>query len=1007
MAHKYNKGSEWRKWDLHIHTPMSINQNYGGDAAFDKFICALEALPDNVKVIGITDYYFIDGYEKVMKYKSNGRLKNLEKIFPILEFRVDTFGSGSENKLQKINLHILFDINEASLAEEIKKIREEFILQIPISCLDKHKTKMLSISNLVSEGSGSLQNGFSDLIPPTSKVFDLLNCDTWKDVTFTFLGYKEWSNLEKNNQLKPLKEDLYDKVNAFLSATQRDKFTKCQEWLNEYGDKRLLHSGDIHDFTFLDTAEKDCSGNLVLSSNYYCDTWIKADPTFEGLKQVLNEPTERVFIGEKPEIFNKVEQHKTKFIDKLEVRPIDGYSGQYGDWFDFGLDLNPGLVAIIGNKGSGKSAIADIIALCSNIDNQDDFSFLRADKFRGKGKPAASFDSKLTFVDGSFVEKNLGDLSMGDTNKLIKYLPQGYFETICNELSKAEQFQKEIENVVFQYIDMPDRLGKLDFGSLLDAKTSSINSETEFYKKDISILVDTLVKLEKKTNIKYKQSLIDKVAALNKEINALEIPDVIEDPNKDEAFAEANKTITESIGTLTQEVESIKSRLEQCRQDKANTNIEIQDLQNVKSAINQVILNFEQIKTDTDLLKYGIDWNELIKLEFNESIINLQINYRLQKVESIDVLLGNIESQSQKSLIKELSEKQKELENKQVELSGPQKLYQDYLLKLNAYNNRVKEIQGDATTSSLDNIYGVNQEINYVESELENEISNLFEQIITKVENIHRLKGDAISIYDQVKQKIDRKIEENEDVLDGISIEITASLTKSVDFESRILQFIDKGVKGSFYGTAESLQRLSNITEAVDFNTFNSVKKLISEIRDSLKEDRRTRNTEKRYIEEQVKDLKLFYEYLFSIDYLESNYNLKQDGKLLEYLSPGEKGALLLVFYLLLDMDNKPLILDQPEDNLDNASVANTLVKFIKRAKNRRQIIIVTHNPNLAVVSDADQIVYVNIDKKNKNKFSYESGSIENPNINKHIVDVLEGAMPAFRKRDDKYYDVK
>lgn len=140
---------------------------------------------------------------------------------------------------------------------------------------------------------------------------------------------------------------------------------------------------------------------------------------------------------------------------------------------------------------------------------------------------------------------------------------------------------------------------------------------------------------------------------------------------------------------------------------------------------------------------------------------------------------------------------------------------------------------------------------------------------------------------------------------------------------------------------------------------------------------------------------------------MESNYNLKQDGKILEHLSPGEKGALLLVFYLLLDMDNKPLILDQPEDNLDNASVANTLVKFIKRAKNRRQIIIVTHNPNLAVVSDADQIVYVDIDKKNKNKFSYESGSIENPNINKHIVDVLEGAMPAFRKRDDKYYDVK
>ena len=102
-------------------------------------------------------------------------------------------------------------------------------------------------------------------------------------------------------------------------------------------------------------------------------------------------------------------------------------------------------------------------------------------------------------------------------------------------------------------------------------------------------------------------------------------------------------------------------------------------------------------------------------------------------------------------------------------------------------------------------------------------------------------------------------------------------------------------------------------------------------------------------------------------------------------------------------MDNKPLILDQPEDNLDNNSVAKILVRFIKNAKKKRQIIMVTHNPNLAVVADAEQIIYVNIDKQNQCKFTVESGSIENPVINKHIVDVLEGAMPAFRKRDDKY----
>lgn len=126
---------------------------------------------------------------------------------------------------------------------------------------------------------------------------------------------------------------------------------------------------------------------------------------------------------------------------------------------------------------------------------------------------------------------------------------------------------------------------------------------------------------------------------------------------------------------------------------------------------------------------------------------------------------------------------------------------------------------------------------------------------------------------------------------------------------------------------------------------------------------------------------------------------LRLDNKNLESLSPGEKGALLLVFYLMLDQDNIPLIIDQPEDNLDNQSVAKILVEFIKGAKLRRQIILVTHNPNLAIVADAEQVVYTHFDKNQNNTFTAVSGSIEDAEMNKHIVDVLEGTMPAFDKR--------
>ena len=118
--------------------------------------------------------------------------------------------------------------------------------------------------------------------------------------------------------------------------------------------------------------------------------------------------------------------------------------------------------------------------------------------------------------------------------------------------------------------------------------------------------------------------------------------------------------------------------------------------------------------------------------------------------------------------------------------------------------------------------------------------------------------------------------------------------------------------------------------------------------------------------------------------------------KQLPALSPGERGALLLLFYLFIDMDDKPLIIDQPEENLDNESVYNYLVHFIKEAKQKRQIIIVTHNPNLAVVCDADQIVEMKIDKSYRNKVSFQSGAIENSIIHVAIGGCSLSNLPQY-----------
>lgn len=75
------------------------------------------------------------------------------------------------------------------------------------------------------------------------------------------------------------------------------------------------------------------------------------------------------------------------------------------------------------------------------------------------------------------------------------------------------------------------------------------------------------------------------------------------------------------------------------------------------------------------------------------------------------------------------------------------------------------------------------------------------------------------------------------------------------------------------------------------------------------------------------------------------------------------------------------------------------LGECLKEAKQRRQVIIVTHNPNLAVACDAEQIIWASHDTKDGNRIQYVSGAIENPTINACLVDILEGTRPAFDNR--------
>jgi hypothetical protein len=238
------------------------------------------------------------------------------------------------------------------------------------------------------------------------------------------------------------------------------------------------------------------------------------------------------------------------------------------------------------------------------------------------------------------------------------------------------------------------------------------------------------------------------------------------------------------------------------------------------------------------------------------------------------------------------------------------------------------------------------------------------------------------------------------------ALEFTATMVDDGLVE-RLLDMLHQGRKGTFQGELEGRERLRLLLALGEFSTEAGVQAFLDDVLDSLEHDKRDPGKTKPVrLKDQVRDQVAsddVYNFLYGLQYLKPRFELRWQTKSLDQLSPGERGTLLLVFYLLIDKRDVPLILDQPEENLDNETIATVLVPAIKDAKGRRQVIMVTHNPNLAVVCDADQIIHCRLDKADGSRVLYTSGSLEDPHIAQMIVDVLEGTKPAFDLRDAKY----
>jgi len=946
------RGSIWRKWDLHLHTPASFD--YQDKSITNEKI--IEVLLENeIAAVAITDHHFID-VERINKLRSVS--EEQLTVFPGIEVRTDYTG--------KENIHLIGIFSE--------KVDVDFIWAELQGILHLHP------SVVEKKGYDKIYVPFDDFCEIVCKL---------RGIVTIHAGSKSNSVENITNSLDhkvALKHDLLKHYDVFEMGQIKDIMEYKENVLpNISKNPPMIMCSDNHNIKKYSIKE-------------WC--WIKADPTFEGLLQVLREPDDRVFVGESPAVLQRISERPSKYIKAFYMKKAQP-SSLDEQWFDdIKVELNPEMAAIIGNKGNGKSALSDSIGLVANSKYYDDFSFLNKSKFckiRG-GNKAKNFSGQIEWSsDDLSKEVSLDERPDDSAVEKVKYIPQKFFEQLCNE--EDEAFQQELERVIFDLVE--HKSGKEDLQELIDFLSEPEHGKIDALKLRIGAINKSITELEKLNTAQEREKISNRLKEKQQELNAIIDPDAVKKP--DENSQKLKVTLTKIVALQKSLIVLRKSKVEK-EKTKSSLTYKKNVLSNVFRKIDNLKSDFErsleEIQKDLDDLKHeDIKASDILILDTRiERLTKIygEVNDELEQV------TNELDTEQKGTLSEKIIFKEKELEDLQSNLDRPNKEYQKYLTTKDERERARQGIIG--SEEKPDTIKYLEKRLKYIDEDLINEIKAHYKERLSISNDVFLKKEELKGIRKKLFRPIETLISNNEDLNENFPITLEVAF-KMTGFDEKFLEMINQSAVGSFRGKDDGAQRLKTISDSFEINDKDSFLGYLNEIIENLKKDKREGKGEERLdIHTQILGApEDFYDFIFSLDYLEPYYELRLDNKSLSELSPGEKGYLLLVFYLFIDKGDIPLIVDQPEENLDNQSVFELLVPCIKKVKKRRQLIIVTHNPNIAVVCDAEQIIHSKIDKTKKFKVSYTTGSIENPNINQMIVEVLEGTLPAFNKRDSAY----
>jgi ABC-type lipoprotein export system ATPase subunit len=1015
-------GSTWKKWDLHVHTPESLVHNYPGEkeVAWQAFLADLEALPPEFKVLGINDYLFVDGYERVQRERRNGRLSNIELVLPVVELRLDKFGGVLEqgpdggylpSSWTRINVHVIFDEVEPQLIKEqfMPAISRQYTL-VPGAAgqwggiLTRENLIALGEAVIASMPEASRKNapsplkaGFNNLNVAYEELKKALTNPLLAGKSLLAIGKSEWESLRWNDHtIADKKTVINEAALVFTASANPEAYTKAQSALAKSGvNPKLLDCSDAHSLST--SAVKDRIGN--------CFTWIKADSTFEGLCQATREFDDRVYVGDNPPKRALVAMNKTKFIRSVKVKKKPG-SQLPETWFDSELPLNADLVAIIGNKGSGKSALSDILALVGNTRHHQKFSFLKDSRFRSaKTKFAQHFVAELMWHDGVPTSRDLNADPDPVGIERVKYLPQSYLEDLCNELGGggSQTFDAELRKIIYSHVAEAEQLGKSSMDDLLAFKLSELNNARQRLRSQVAKINADILEAEHRLTPEYKRSLEEQLAAAQAQLVALAMPQAVDDPSASEEALAQSREAANQIALMETQIKEIEKEESGLREKKIAavrkkaTALRIhQALMNHKKQHETFVVELQPLLAE---LGASIPVDALVQMLIDVRPIEALSGALQAEIDEIDARLHSDAPESfatRKEQIAisimaakgRLDERQRQF----VLYKEAMALWERSRLELIGSLDKPATIAWlEASIASIDQVPQRLADLRVGRTEVVTLIHGQIKAMVDEYERLYEPVQNFVNSPEQKKLNLPLAVQAR--------IEVAG-------FANRLSDLLNHRARGSFAGVEESGIVLKTILQEATFDAATGAIAFAEKIDDMLHFDRREGEGDREVrLSSQISSKTTAQEmldFVFGLEYLSPRYSLTYDGQDIGELSPGERGLLLLVFYLLVDKDDIPIIIDQPEENLDNQTIFKVLVDCIKRAKQRRQVIIVTHNPNLAVVCDAEQLIYASCDKAGR-RFDYEAGAIENPRMKKRVVEILEGTEPAFRNRQSKY----